>query len=97
MAKNALIFSPFFFGLLFLFLIPLVSGQGGGVRGQAWSSTPFASRVQQNTCFGCDGYCKSLALPTGFSTQNLGVKSGQCSQLAANGPVTEYLCLCGVV
>ncbi|MCL7038120.1 hypothetical protein MKW94_007943 [Papaver nudicaule] len=38
MAKNALIFSPFFFGLLFLVLIAFISEQGGGVNGQ--SCTP---------------------------------------------------------
>ncbi|RZC84861.1 hypothetical protein C5167_047648 [Papaver somniferum] len=100
MAKNTL--SPFFFGLLFLVLIPFISRQGGGVSSQSTKNycnpgtgSPFGYRVQQNTCFGCNSYCQSLALPVG-SPRNSGVQSGTCFQVAAPGPVSQYVCLCCV-
>ncbi|KAL5711416.1 hypothetical protein ACHQM5_021876 [Ranunculus cassubicifolius] len=99
MAKNALIFSPFFFGVLLLVLFAFISEQGGGVRGQSCSpgtGSAFGYRVQQNGCMGCDDFCKSLALPAGYPPKS-GVKSGQCFQLAAPGPVSQYLCLCCVI
>ncbi|MCL7031349.1 hypothetical protein MKW94_004041 [Papaver nudicaule] len=94
MAKNALVFSPFFFGLLFLALIAFSSEQGGGVSGQSCTpvtGSPFAFdyRVQQNSCDGCDWFCKSRAVS--------GVKSGLCSQLVTRASVSQYLCLCCVV
>ncbi|KAI3832017.1 hypothetical protein MKX03_006391 [Papaver bracteatum] len=61
MGKNALISSPFFFGLVFLVLIAFISERGGGVRGQSCgaSTLSFGSRIQ-NSCEGCGGYCTSL-------------------------------------
>ncbi|KAI3845110.1 hypothetical protein MKW92_020354 [Papaver armeniacum] len=103
MAKNALIFSPFFFGLLFVVLIAFISEQGGGVRGQ-YSCSPgtgvsFGGQVfYSGSCYSlCQGYCTSLAIPVGFTAPNSGVKSGQCHQIYS-GPGTSppKLCLCCV-
>ncbi|KAI3832019.1 hypothetical protein MKX03_006393 [Papaver bracteatum] len=102
MAKISIIFSPFFFGLFLLVLAAFISEKGGGVSGQSTNNycnpgtgSPFGYRVQQNTCFGCNSYCQSLPLPVG-SPRNSGVQSGTCFQVAASGPVSQYVCLCCV-
>ncbi|KAI3831981.1 hypothetical protein MKX03_006355 [Papaver bracteatum] len=100
MAKNALIFSPFFFSLLFLVLIASISEQGGGVRGQdcsGGSGKPFGSRVQlDSTCEGCDDFCKSLEIPEAFPFSKSGDKSGTCFQAAPPGADPVNVCLCCV-
>ncbi|KAI3842682.1 hypothetical protein MKX03_027346 [Papaver bracteatum] len=99
MAKNALNFSPFIFGLVFLVWIAFISEEGGGVKGQRFSScspgNPFRYRVQQDTCLGCNSYCNSLEL-LGDSL-NSGVKWGTCFWIAALKHVSHNFCVCCVV
>ncbi|KAI3940237.1 hypothetical protein MKW92_004466 [Papaver armeniacum] len=99
MAKNAFIFSPFFVSILFLVGIAFFSEEGGGVRGEIFSScspgNPFGYRVQQDTCLGCNSYCDSLELHG--NSLNSGVKWGTCFLVAALERVTHYICVCCVV
>ncbi|KAI3832016.1 hypothetical protein MKX03_006390 [Papaver bracteatum] len=83
MAKNSLIFSHFFFGLVFLVLIAFISQGGGGVRGQSCgaSAIQIGSRLQNN-CDGCEDYCTSLPYS--------GVKAAMCTVLSE----TYSVCLC---
>ncbi|KAI3913482.1 hypothetical protein MKW98_003961 [Papaver atlanticum] len=101
MAKNALILSPFFFGLIFLVWIAFISEKGGGVRGQIFSScspgNPFGYRVQQDTCLGCNSYCDSLDLHGKDGAMYICVKWGTCFQVAALKPVSDYFCVCCIV
>ncbi|MCL7045899.1 hypothetical protein MKW94_029095 [Papaver nudicaule] len=94
MAKNALIFSPFFFGLLYLVLIAFVSEQGGGVRGQ--SCRPGSGNLfrAQSGC-GCETQCASYELPAIYNGMTgLPVITGQCYEIAkAPG---RYVCFCCV-
>ncbi|KAI3900227.1 hypothetical protein MKW92_004129 [Papaver armeniacum] len=96
MAKNTLIFSPLFFGLIFLILIAFISE--GGVSCQSClpgGSNIFAGKLGY-TCSGCDyNYCNNLAVPAGYTKPNSGVKSFYCSNVAPRY-VTPYLCLCCV-
>ncbi|MCL7045900.1 hypothetical protein MKW94_029096 [Papaver nudicaule] len=97
--KSALIFSPFFFGLLFLVSIAFISEHRGGVSGQSCSpgtGSSFGAKVYQGFCVDCSSYCTSLPLPVGYSVPNSGVKTGQCYSLYAPYPATPYLCLCCV-
>ncbi|RZC84856.1 hypothetical protein C5167_047639 [Papaver somniferum] len=100
MAKIALTFSPFFFGLLFLVLIAFISQQGGGVSGQSCApggNNIFAGKLTAYGCYGyCEGFCKSTAIPIGYTKPNLGVKSWSCSFVGPTYYSTPWLCVCCV-
>ncbi|MCL7045901.1 hypothetical protein MKW94_029097 [Papaver nudicaule] len=98
MAKNALISSPLFFGLLFLVLIAFES-EGGGVSGVciygSGVTNIFVGKMT-TSCDGCDlNYCQNLPLPAGYTRPNSGVRSFHCSNVAPRS-ATPCVCLCCV-
>ncbi|MCL7029922.1 hypothetical protein MKW94_018339 [Papaver nudicaule] len=98
MAKNALVFSPLFFGLLFLVLIAFNS-EGGGVSGQYCNpyggTNVFAGKIV-NDCSGCGAFCTSLPVPVTYTKPNSGVKSWSCMNYAPSYAAPVIACRCCV-
>ncbi|MCL7039431.1 hypothetical protein MKW94_027680 [Papaver nudicaule] len=92
MAKNALIFSPFFFGLLFLVMIAFIS-EGVSADCIPGSGIAFAGNVMESCSDGCQNFCVTTGLPENYPPTS-GVISGQCSPLNEGAPVSLQLCLC---
>ncbi|KAI3929062.1 hypothetical protein MKW92_016882 [Papaver armeniacum] len=94
MAKSCIIFSPFFFGLLFLVLIAVISPGGGGVSGQNLYCDPGTGvpRGAQSMDF-CSSRCPSYCFTTYGS---LGVTTGKCFNIPFANTQTQ-ICFCCVV
>ncbi|KAI3870857.1 hypothetical protein MKX03_013748 [Papaver bracteatum] len=93
MEKSSIIFSPFFYGLLFLVLIALIS-EGGGVSGQnlycdPGTGVPQGAQSMDSCSFYCPGYCLN-------NYGSLGVTKGKCFSIPNVNTRTE-ICFCCVV
>ncbi|RZC57370.1 hypothetical protein C5167_004673 [Papaver somniferum] len=92
MAKSSPIFSPFFFGLVFLVLIAVISEGGGGVSGQDLYCDPGTGVPREAKSMDyCSYFCPRYCLNT---YGNLGVTSGKCFNIPN---VNTQLCFCCVV
>ncbi|KAI3975046.1 hypothetical protein MKX01_005157 [Papaver californicum] len=94
MAKSSIIFSPFFFGLLFLVLISVISEGGGGVSGQnlycdPGTGVPRGAQSMDSCSFYCPDYCLK-------NYGGMGVTTGKCFSIP-NVNTRTQICFCCVV